>query len=126
MTAPQSQNPRDFVNLILQLPETDQPALFGLPSNIDRSVQRFNSTRTITQLKSLQSVSASELRFDKEKWSQQLGPICQLWNNVFKVDILKQVRISSSDLRNEDPVNQFVFREMVSVKKILGYVNQSI
>ena len=45
---------------------------------------------------------------------------------MFKVDVLKQVRISNSDLRNEDPVNQFVFREMVSVKKILGYVNQSI
>ena len=45
---------------------------------------------------------------------------------MFKVDLLKQVRISSNDLRNEDPVNQFVFREMVSVKKILGYVNQSI
>ena len=49
-----------------------------------------------------------------------------MWNNVFKVDILKQVRISSSDLRSDDPVNQFVFREMVATKKILGFVNSSI
>ena len=45
---------------------------------------------------------------------------------MFKVDILKQVRISTNDLRSDDPVAQFVFREMVSVKKILGFVNSSI
>jgi len=27
-------------------------------------------------LKSLAAISAGEMRFDKEKWSQQLGPIC--------------------------------------------------
>lgn len=55
-----------------------------------------------------------------------MGPICKLWNNVFKIDILKQVRVSSNDLRATDPVDQFVYREMVSVKKILGFVNNSI
>lgn len=64
------------MNVINQLPENDNPLLFGLPTNIDRSVQRFNSTQVISQLKSLQAASAKELRFDKEKWSQQLGPIC--------------------------------------------------
>jgi hypothetical protein len=24
------------------------------------------------------------MRFDKEKWSQSLGPICQLWSTLFK------------------------------------------
>lgn len=53
--------------------------MFGLPTNIDRSVQRFNSTQVITSLKSLSAVSAEELRFDKEKWTEQLSPILQLW-----------------------------------------------
>ena len=76
---PQATDLRSFVSLISQLPESDQPAMFGLPSNIDRSVQRFNSTQVITGLKSLQAVSAEELRFDKEKWTEQLGPMLQLW-----------------------------------------------
>jgi len=29
------------------VPEIDTPQLFGLPSNIDRSVQRFNSMQVI-------------------------------------------------------------------------------
>jgi len=126
LTAPQGNNQRDFVSVINSLPETDNPLLFGLPSNIDRSVQRFNSNQVISQLKSLQAVSASELRFDKEKWNQQLGPICQLWNNVYKKQHMDQVKITEKDMRCEDPVDQFVYREMESVKSILRYVDNSV
>lgn len=35
---PQSGNPRDFIATINKIPETDNPKIFGLPSNIDRSV----------------------------------------------------------------------------------------
>ena len=70
VTTPQTTQVRDFVALIGQLPENDKPNMFGLPSNIDRSVQRFNSSQVIIQLKSLSAVSAEELRFDKEKWTE--------------------------------------------------------
>jgi len=42
--APQSKNSSDFYSAINKLADTDNPELFGLPTNIDRSVQRFNST----------------------------------------------------------------------------------
>lgn len=44
---PQSANPRDFVGMIQKIPDQDTPGLFGLPANIDRSVQRFNSQAVI-------------------------------------------------------------------------------
>jgi len=100
--------------------------MFGLPSNIDRSVQRFNSTQVVVGLKSLQAVSAEELRFDKEKWTEQLGPLLQLWQNVFRVEVFKSVRVGREELRAPDPVDQFVYMEMVSVKQILAFVNESI
>ena len=50
---PQAQDVRSFISLIGQLPESDQPAMFGLPSNIDRSVQRFNSSQVSIGLKSM-------------------------------------------------------------------------
>lgn len=44
---PQSANVRDYVAVINKVPEFDAPSLFGLPANIDRSVQRFNSTAVV-------------------------------------------------------------------------------
>ena len=79
--------------------------MFGLPANIDRSVQRFNSGQVIIQLKSLQAVSAEELRFDKEKWTEQLAPLLQLWQNVFRVELFKSVRVGREELRAPDPVD---------------------
>jgi dynein heavy chain 2 len=60
----------DFNGTISKVPESDTPALFGLPANIDRSVQRFNSAGVIAQLKTLAAASAEELRFDKRRWNQ--------------------------------------------------------
>mgnify|MGYP006893244059 CR=1 FL=1 len=66
---PQSGNVRDYTGIIGKVPESDAPSLFGLPANIDRSVQRFNSAAVILSLKQLAAVSAEELRFDKQKWT---------------------------------------------------------
>ena len=86
VSVPQSSQFKDFSQTINQIPEIDNPLMFGLPSNIDRSVQRFNSQLVISQLKSLAAVNAEELRFDKDKWNQLLGPICQLWSTLYKPD----------------------------------------
>jgi len=112
--------------LISRLPETDNPSIFGLPTNIDRSVQRFNSGQVISQLKSLAAVSSTNLRFDKEKWTEALGPLCQLWRNVYKTDVYKQVQIPKSGLRSSDPVEVFVYMEIMSALKMLEIVNESI
>ena len=66
---PQSGMVRDYAGIINKVPDFDVPGLFGLPANIDRSVQRFNSTAVISQLKQLAAASAEELRFDKQKWT---------------------------------------------------------
>lgn len=76
VSVPKSGNVQDFVQSIQKVPEIDNPDIFGLPSNIDRSVQRFNSNNVILGLKGLAAAGAQELRFDKEKWTEQLGPIC--------------------------------------------------
>jgi len=123
---PQSASMKDFIQIINNLSETDNPGIFGLPVNIDRSVQRFNSGQVILQLKSLAAVSAEELRFDKEKWSQQLGPICQLWNTLFRMEDYSQIRISQQDLSSPDPIQAFVYMEMSQVVEILMNVNDSI
>lgn len=123
---PQSMNVGDFHQIVQNVPEIDQPEMFGLPSNIDRSVQRFNSNQVITDLKQLAAASAGELRFDIAKWSESLGPICQMWSTIFKPEVLNSIKITKKDLTCEDPVDQFVFMEMLSVRNILTQLNNQL
>lgn len=95
---PQSSNVRDFTGMIAKVPDADVPSLFGLPANIDRSVQRFNSAAVITSLKQLAAASAEELRFDRAKWSQQLGPICELWASTYQKQVFERVKITQQHL----------------------------
>lgn len=94
ITVPQSGNVRDFQGAIQKVPDYDVPSQFGLPMNIDRSVQRFNSTAVLASLKQLAAVSAEELRFDKNIWTSKLGPICQLWSSLYKRDLFSKMQIT--------------------------------
>lgn len=58
LTTPQSTQSKDYLAAIQKVPEIDNPEIFGLPANIDRSVQRFNSNQVINELKSLAAASA--------------------------------------------------------------------
>lgn len=126
VTVPQSGNARDFQGAINKVPEYDVPSQFGLPANIDRSVQRFNSNAVLTSLKQLAAVSAEELRFDKAIWTAKLGPICQLWSNLYKQEHYDAVVITQEQLNTPDPVAAFVYVELESVKDILQVVHDSI
>lgn len=97
--------------------------MFGLPANIDRSVQRFNSQSVINQLKKLAAVSEEELRFDVTKWTKVLGPICQSWSQLYKPEVFDRISITQDHLNSADPVEGFVFMEIVTVKDILQYVH---
>lgn len=80
--------------MIQKIPDQDNPGMFGLPANIDRSVQRFNSQAVINQLKKLAAVSEEELRFDVTKWTKVLGPICQSWQQLYKPEVFDRINIT--------------------------------
>eukprot|EP00826_Nyctotherus_ovalis_P001546 TRINITY_DN10251_c0_g1_i1.p1 TRINITY_DN10251_c0_g1~~TRINITY_DN10251_c0_g1_i1.p1 ORF type:complete len:204 (+),score=27.23 TRINITY_DN10251_c0_g1_i1:278-889(+) len=84
---------RSMMSLVSKLPDVDSPEIFGLPMNIDRSVQRFNSQKILLALKQLQSISSEDLKFNKEKWSEQLGPLLKLWESLVKVEEIGKHRI---------------------------------
>jgi hypothetical protein len=63
------------INCIIRfkkLPDTDAPYIFSLPDNIERSLQRFNSSQLIKQLRLLSSSGAEASKFDREKWRAQV------------------------------------------------------
>ncbi|KAI9987926.1 hypothetical protein PInf_024181 [Phytophthora infestans] len=69
---PQSTQHGDYLDLIDRFPDVDAPAMFGLPDNIERSMQRSLSGQVIAQLKALSSSEAAATSFDREKWRAQL------------------------------------------------------
>lgn len=101
----------DYTEVINSLPDSETPETFGLPANIERSVQRANSTTVISQLKVLvsyfsfvikdrlinqnfQEVTVSEgTRFNREQWATQLSPIIQLWQKVWNLVLDKLFNI---------------------------------
>jgi len=120
---PDSNSLRDYLQLIGSLPEQDSHDLFGLPANIGRSVQRYNSLNVIRQLKQLSAASEDSLKFDREEWSAKLGPLWNLWQTMFKADLLRLKGISAE---SDDPLESFVSREAISACQLLESVHASL
>ena len=55
-----------------QLPDTDAPYIFSLPDNIERSLQRNNSSQLIKQLRLLSASDTEGNKYDREKWRAQV------------------------------------------------------
>ena len=81
-------NRQEYIRLIESLPDSDSPSMFGLPPNVERSVQRAQSGQVISQLKrlarSMALMGGSSFKFNREQWRVELGPIIELWDRLTK------------------------------------------
>lgn len=126
MLVPDTNAIQKHLNQIRELPEQDDPAIFGLPANIDSSVQRFNSNKVIESLKTLQAVSSEELRFDREKWAQLLKPVMKTWSSIYKQSEFSQIQIKPEHLASPDPIIAFTFMEMHNALLTLNVVAETM
>jgi dynein heavy chain 2 len=122
---PKAATIKDYIQYVSQLPDQDKPMMFGLPQNIDRSVQRFNSQRYINMLKNITAVSKEDLKFDRETWSQALGPILRLWKSIYKPDVFRSIKIGNK-INSEDPVEAFTFMEADNMLNTLRDINMTL
>ena len=125
-----------YVSLIDGLPEEDIPSFFGLPMNVERSVQRAQSALVVSQLKSLSLSSGSRGgKFDREHWRSILGPICSLWDKLVKSssrvmekpDMKKSggggAMATASDI---EPIKQFISNESQFAFTLISIVDTAI
>jgi dynein heavy chain 2 len=119
---PSTKSYKDYSKIIDSLADVDSPKLFGLPLNINRSVQRFNSSTVIKQLKQLSAISQDEIKFDREQWGEKLGPIWNLWKTMMKSEDKFKGKLEDS----EDPLGSFVVQEARYAFKMLEKVNESL
>jgi len=122
---PGTANPADFMKIIQALPDTDSPALFGLPPNIERVVQRVNSSSVISQLKALAIASVGMAKFDRSVWAAQLSPLIQLWAKMTSSNdaIKEQPPPPSGALA---PVETFVLMEQIFANQLVALVDNSL
>lgn len=125
---PQSTRHEDFVEMIDRFPDSDAPAQFGLPDNIERSMQRTLSGEVIAQLKALSASEATAQKFDREKWRAQLGPLLENWAKVTANLQLDGNAASSAGPKNDNllamsPSDAFVSMENQYAQELAHQVN---
>lgn len=127
LSVPQSKSIKDFLALIAKIPDTDSPNLFGLPFNIDRSVQRFNTGIVIEGMKKLLAGSTENIKFDREKWAELLNPLIKLWKTLLKQVTEKGIpQIKDKHLNSDKPIESFIFAEAYGCFQMLEKIDASI
>ncbi|KAL2914266.1 hypothetical protein HK105_206212 [Polyrhizophydium stewartii] len=113
-----------YRQIITELPESDNVVLFGLPANIDRTLQKLTSQSVIGQLKVLRQVDVQHQRFDRDKWSQELLPFLQLWKKLNTgVDLLQKKVVPQADA---DPVVAFFDLELLNALNLIRRIHTDL
>jgi len=116
----------DMKSVLSTLPDSDLPTkFFGLPDNIDRSVQRSRATCLSLQLRSMSSKedSASSSTFNRSEWLQRLSPILDLWH-AFQ-ESAQFISSASIPSASSSPLEAFVNMEMAIAIEIYAVVQRS-
>jgi len=119
---PASNKVADFTAAIATLPETDSPSLFGLPDNIERSVQRVTSTAVVAGLKSLRAVAAAASGFDRDLWKARLTPVLDVWDRLVSADAGVADAAVGALPPGADPITAFVHGEGVLALRLVRRV----
>ncbi|MCP9266202.1 DYHC2 [Dirofilaria immitis] len=133
ISIPFSSNITDYINVInINIPEEDNPSLFGLPSNISTAREMAETINTIRQIRSMQIVGTTEVTFDRNVWNKALNPILTLWKRLNSQSTLHSMNVPSAQ-HTDDPILEIISLEYVhaitlvqKVHKFLGAVSKCL
>jgi dynein heavy chain 2 len=106
-----SDRENDYIKIIKNIPENDNPEMFGLPLNVDRSVQRYVSTQVLLKLNSFYSISSDVQKFNKILWAEKLSPILQMWKNIYSETTMENIKSLSKKIKSKDPMTLYIKSE---------------
>ena len=121
---PVNNNYQEYLDIVSKLPVDDKPVFFGLPANIERSYQRNVSSDVLRQLKMLALSSEIGLKFDREKWLNELSPILNLWKKLNQGTGMLQLKLQQPNVSDESPIKEFVQLEYYNGVSLLQTIHK--
>ena len=106
-----SDRENDYINIIKKIPENDNPEMFGLPLNVDRSVQRYVSTQVLLKLNSLYSMSSDMQKLNKALWAEKLTPILNMWKSIYNESTIETMKSLAKKISSSDPMTLYIKSE---------------
>jgi len=92
------------------------------------AVQRFNTEYTFGIIRSLESISEENMKFDREKFSDKLEPFISMWKRVYAKFCQESVLSTkfNEDLlsKNKDPIENFIMSEQNTRIDIIKKINE--
>ncbi|XP_040068802.1 cytoplasmic dynein 2 heavy chain 1 [Ixodes scapularis] len=118
------------LKVIEQIADEDSPAYFGLPSNIDRSVQRTLSAQAVSQLRTLARPSEAAGKLDVQGWSSELSPVLNLWKKLNQGSQLIQTRLPATsdppEGSRQSPIESFLKLEHRSGIRLVQEIHATL
>jgi dynein heavy chain 2 len=116
----------EYVELVHRIPETDKPAFFGLPANIERTYQRNVSESVLKQLRMIVLSTESVFKFEKEKWQVELTPILNLWKKLNQGTGILQLKIQQPNGQDNNPMKAFIELEFFNGVSLIQNIHKSL
>lgn len=127
LEAPKSEKLKDHLRTMQNLPEINNPEIFGLPKIFENSLQRKNVEYTANSLKKL-SLGISAVADDheegqsNEKMITVIQPIISLWKSLLAKIMSVPELVSSISQLSEDVMISTVQQEILNRQKIIKQI----
>jgi len=127
-TLPTSEHIEDYRRVVVNLPEVDPPAAFGLAANIARSTERVNSLQIVEQLKVLRRSSEISGGFNRKVWHKELtqsSSTLSQWEQLIQGKDLVGITIPLPSA-DADPIESFVLLERYNAHALVKTVSEQL
>lgn len=126
LTFPTSTHIPDYLNTVNSLSDKDTPDMFGLPMNIDRSIERVEGLHIISQLKTFLRLEALTTKFDRELVASEMQVILALWKKLCKGGDM--LAMPDPSLRPEimDPLQVFTYYERTNAVLLARNIDRQL
>ncbi|CAG0883700.1 unnamed protein product [Cyprideis torosa] len=155
ISLPGSTDVNAYLQVIKGMPDDDTPSYFGLPDNIQGSLQRNISTQVntcflhttpekqwfpyplyyktksllyevINQLRIVMRSAIEGAHFDRHKWNKELGPVLNLWKKLNQGTTLHSEKLVAPSLEGKDSLQAFALLERYNAVSLVQRIHRSL
>lgn len=117
----------DSLAIVSNLPDHDDPGMFGLPANVQRAVQRAAASALRAGLRAVAAASSTgQGGFDRAAWVARLQPVADAWQSLTSRENVSEeamARDEATAASSDDPVVSFAQLEVRLASTLVARVS---